>query len=117
MDWLTGRGSDPERRPEANPAAADAESLGEEVVPLVNQASGASWYEEYTKPVDVAVVRLCRLRRAGAGQSGDAEGGDEAVRRALEDADPEALVWLASRVISYMDEQGYPETMRPWLGG
>ena len=64
MDWLTGRGSDPEKRPEANPAAADAESLGEEVVPLVNQASGASWYEEYTKPVDVAVVRLCRLRRA-----------------------------------------------------
>ena len=117
MDWLTGGGSDAEKRSEANPAAADAETLAEEVVPLVNEAGGASWYEDYTNTVDVAIVKLCRLRRAGAGQAGDAEGGDAAVRRALEQADPEALVWLASRVISYMDEQGYPETMRPWLGG
>ena len=57
------------------------------------------------------------MRIAGAGRAGDAEGGDQAVRQALERTDPEALVWLASRVISYMDEQGYPETMRPWLGG
>jgi len=115
VDWLTGRGG-AEQRPEANPADADTACLAEHVVPLVNQANGATWYEEYTNPVDVAVVQLCRLRRAGAGRSGDAEGGDEAVRQVLEQADPEALVWLASRVISYMDEQGYPETMRPWLG-
>src|ERR671936_472962 len=69
VDWLTGRG-DVERRPEANPADADTARLADEVVPLVNEANGATWYEEYTNPVDIAVVQLCRLRRAGAGRAG-----------------------------------------------
>jgi hypothetical protein len=97
-------------------AGADTDRLHDEVVPLVNDASGSSWYREYANAVDIAVVQLCRLRRAGAGEARDAEGGDDAVRRALEQAEPEAVVWLASRVISYMDEQGYPETMQRWLG-
>jgi len=28
---------------------------------------------------------------------------------------PAAIVWLASRAISYMDENGYPESLEPWL--
>jgi hypothetical protein len=114
VDSLIGRDGG-ERRPEANPAEGEAQRRAAYVVPLVNEANGQTWYREYTNAVDVAVVQLCRLRRAGAGRSAGAEGGDEAVRRALEEADPEAVIWLASRVISYMDEQGYPETMAPWL--
>jgi hypothetical protein len=115
MDWVTGRGRGRDQRPEANPAGADKVRLADEVVPLINDATGASWYEQYMNPVDVALVRLCRLRRAGAGQAGDAVGGDEAVRQALGEADPEAVVWLASRVISYLDEQDYPQTLSPWI--
>ena len=35
--------------------------------------------------------------------------GDDAVRLVLAESDPEAVVWLLSRAISYMDEQGFPE--------
>jgi len=34
---------------------------------------------------------------------------------ALAEARPEAVLWLASRAISYMDETGYPEAVRPWF--
>ena len=102
-------------RPEAGPANVDADQLAETAVPAVNAANGASWYSEYTNDADRAVVLLCRLRRARAGIGHDAAAGDEAVRQALYRADPEAVVWLASRTISYLDEQGYPETMAPWL--
>jgi hypothetical protein len=98
-----------------NPARADAARLLGEVVPLVNQAQGATWYSHYRNDADIAVVELCRLRRAGAGSDMSGEAGDEAVRSALQEAEPEAVVWLASRLISYMDEQGYPETLAPWL--
>jgi hypothetical protein len=103
------RGSD------AGPADVDAERLAQEAVPAINEANGQSWYEHYANPADRAVVTLCRLRRAAAARRGDATAGDEAVRHALEEAEPEAVVWLASRAISYMDEQGYPETLAPWL--
>ena len=33
----------------------------------------------------------------------------------LEQASPEAVLWLASRAISYMDETGYPEAVEPWF--
>ena len=100
---------------EAGPADVDAEQLAGEAVPAINDALGQSWYEQFANPVDRAVVTLCRLRRAEAGRRGASHAGDEAVRVALERADPEAVVWLASRVVSYMDEQGYPETLDPWL--
>jgi hypothetical protein len=116
VDWLTRGASDPRRHREVNPAQEDAGRLAAEVVPLINEAKGESWYGEYANPVDVAVVRLCRLRRAGAGGGASSEAGDDVVRGALSSADPEALVWLASRLVSYMDEQDYPGTMRPWLG-
>jgi hypothetical protein len=37
------------------------------------------------------------------------------VRRVLEQASPESVLWLASRGISYMDESGYPEAVEPWF--
>jgi hypothetical protein len=41
--------------------------------------------------------------------------GDEAVRIALGEASTPALVWLASRAISYLDESGFPEAVEPWF--
>ena len=38
-----------------------------------------------------------------------------AVRAALAEASPEAVIWLASRAISYMDENGFPEAAEPWM--
>jgi hypothetical protein len=112
MDNFVGR-----KQPrDANPARFDAQRLADEVVPLVNQAQGVTWYTHYDNAADVAVVGLCRLRRAASGSDYTPVAGDEAVRAALERSEPEAVVWLASRLVSYMDEQGYPETLEPWLG-
>jgi hypothetical protein len=93
-----------------NPAADDAARLAAAVVPLVERAHGAGWYE-IGNDADAALVALCRLRRAGAGKGGSIESGDEAVRQALSQADPEAVIWLASRAISYADENGYPDSV------
>ena len=87
----------------------------DEATGFVERAAGASWYEDHVNRVDLAVVRLCRLRRAEASERRSAEGGDEAVRRALEQAEPQAVIWLTSRIISYMDEHGFPETVAEWL--
>jgi hypothetical protein len=86
----------------------DVDDLADRVVPLLDVATGATWYEE-GNPVDDAVVTLCRLRRAAAGGRGITEAGDAAVRDALGRAAPGAVVWALSRAISYMDEHGYPE--------
>jgi hypothetical protein len=96
-------------------AADDAQELFGRAPELVAGASGASWYTEPGNRVDAAVVALCLLRRAASGDRASIEGGDAAVREALADADPEALVWLVSRLISYMDEQGFPELIEPWV--
>ena len=37
------------------------------------------------------------------------------MRLILGQASTPALVWLASRAISYMDESGYPEAVEPWF--
>jgi hypothetical protein len=100
---------------ERNPAAGDALELADEAVPLVERAAGVSWYDDERNDADRAAAVLCLLRRAGAGLAVSSEGGDEAVRNALRQADPEAVVWLASRAVSYMDESGFPELIRPWL--
>ena len=93
-------------------AADDAAALEAEIVALVNAALDASWYREHGNDGDVATAALCRLRRAAAGANRAAEGGDAAVRRALAQAEPEAVLWIASRAISYMDEQGFPDFVR-----
>ncbi len=100
---------DERRERDVDYASADAGRLADEAVRLVNEARGESWYLQQGNAIDLAVARLCLLRRARAGVARDSTGGDEAVRNALEQADPEAVVWLASRTISYMDEQGFPE--------
>ena len=37
------------------------------------------------------------------------------MRAALAEANPEAVVWLASRAISYMDETGFPDAVELWF--
>jgi hypothetical protein len=96
-------------------AAEDSGRLSEEASELLERAVGVEWYRQHGTDVDRATAVLCRLRRAKAGERGGPEAGDEAVRAALSDATPSAVVWLASRAISYMDETGFPETVEPWF--
>lgn len=96
-------------------AAEDAGRLLEEAVPLLDRAVGIEWYERHGTDVDRAALMLCRLRRARAGEKGGPHHGDEAVRTVLSQASPSALMWIASRAISYMDESGFPEAVWPWF--
>jgi hypothetical protein len=92
-------------------AGEDADQLAHDVGPLLEKAQGTGWYDSAASDVDLVALLLCRLRRARAGLGGAMEHGDAAVRAVLGDASPEALVWLTSRTISYMDESGYPESV------
>jgi hypothetical protein len=96
-------------------ATDDAEQLAHDAGPLLEQAVGVGWYDEIGSEVDLATFVLCRLRRAGAGAGGAMEHGDAAVRAALKQASPDALAWITSRAISYMDESGYPESVETWF--
>lgn len=87
----------------------DAAKLEESLAPLIEQAKDVTWYEEAGSEVDLATARLCLLRRARAGAAANVESGDDAVRLVLLEADKDAVVWLLSRAISYMDEQGFPD--------
>ena len=95
-------------------ATEDAAQLADDVVPLVESAVGVQWYE-FGSEVDRAATTLCRLRRARAGQLGGTEHGDAAVRDALMQSSHEAVVWFASRAVSYMDETGFPESVELWF--
>lgn len=97
-------------------AAEDAQWLTENAVTRVEDALGSSWYEQHGTAADLAALTLCLLRRARAGERGGPQAGDEAVRAVLKEADPRALLWIASRAISYMDENGFPEAVEPWFG-
>ena len=81
-----------------------------EISALVDQGLEADWYELPANDVDRAAYALCQLRRARALDDGPGEA-DEAVRTALAGASAEALVWLTSRAISYMDESWFPEAV------
>ena len=96
-------------------AANDAAMLWDAARPLLEQATDVEWYDLPGSEVDRAAAALCRLRRATAGRHGGPRHGDEAVRVILAAASPEALVWFASRAISYMDENGFPEAVAPWI--
>jgi hypothetical protein len=109
-------GSDDKRRDSRYfVAAEDASRLSEEAAQLLEQALGVEWYREHGTVVDRAAEALCRLRRARAGEKGGPQYGDEAVRAVLAEASGPALVWLASRAISYLDESGFPEAVGPWV--
>jgi hypothetical protein len=96
-------------------AAEDVGRLSERAAAALGRADGVDWYDENGTAIDEAAFALARLRRAQAGLRGGPRFGDEAVRRVLEDAPPEAVLWLASRAVSYMDESGYPEAVEPWF--
>ena len=96
-------------------AADDASRLWSEAGPALEEAVDVQWYEQHGTEVDRAALTLCRLRRAMASQGGMPEVGDGAVREVLANASPEAVLWMASRAISYMDENGFPEAVGPWF--
>jgi hypothetical protein len=108
-------GGPPRPEPDAVAAAEDTAKLLDRAAALVNEGKDLDWYHEGGTAVDRAAFTLCRLRRARAGLRGGPEFGDEAVRAALTKADPEAVVWLASRAVSYMDETGFPEAVELWF--
>jgi hypothetical protein len=96
-------------------ASEDAGHFAARVPALVDRAVGIEWYEHHGTDIDRAALALCRLRRARGGEKGSPQHGDEAVRLALGSVSTAALVWLASRAISYMDESGFPEAVEPWF--
>ena len=96
-------------------AAEDAGAHADEAVELLARAVGVEWYRQHGTEVDHAALELCLLRRARAGEKGGPQAGDDAVRAVLAQAQPEAVLWLASRAISYMDETGFPEAVGPWF--
>lgn len=96
-------------------ASEDAARLASDTSAALERAIGVQWYHDAGSDVDRAALELCRLRRVGASIGGAIESGDEAVRQVLEQASPEALTWIASRAISYMDESGFPDAVAPWF--
>jgi hypothetical protein len=108
-------GDEKRRRTGSIVATEDASRLRADAGSLLEGALGVEWYMQGGNDADRAALNLCRLRRATAGQGGGPRHGDEAVRKVLAEASAPALVWLASRAISYMDENGYPEAVAPWF--
>ena len=83
--------------------------------PLVERAVGVPWYE-IGNDADLAALALCRLRRSRARAcAARPSHGDAACRDALGRVPPEALVWIASRAFSYMDENGFPEALERFV--
>jgi hypothetical protein len=112
---LPDRGVGPRKPADDFVAAEEAGRLSERAAAALARADGVDWYEENGTAIDEAAFALARLRRAQAGLRGGPRHGDEAVRRVLEQASPESVLWLASRAVSYMDESGYPEAVEPWF--
>lgn len=108
-------GGVPRPEPEDFVAAEATDRLASEAAAVLDGVTGVDWYREPGSTVDRAALTLCRLRRARSGLRGGPEHGDEAVRTALAGASPEAVVWLASRAISYLDETGFPEAVELWF--
>jgi hypothetical protein len=96
-------------------ASAEAVRIAGDAPQLLDRAAGVEWYEHAGTDIDRAAYMLCRLRRARAGEKGGPSYGDEAVRAALLQVEPESLVWFTSRAISYMDETGFPESVERWF--
>lgn len=108
--------ADAKGRDSSNFVAAEAAgAYGDKAVELLDRAIGVEWYRRHGTDVDRAALALCRLRRARAGEKGAPQAGDDAVRAVLAGARPEAVLWLASRAISYMDESGFPEATEAWF--
>jgi hypothetical protein len=111
---IPGR-DEPKKVPGYFVAAEDAGRFAEEATSSIEGANGVEWYKYAGNKADRAAFHLCRLRRARSGERGGPQYGDEAVRLALRKASPDALIWIASRAISYMDENGFPEAVEAWF--
>lgn len=114
---IPGSEKGPRRPADDFVAAEDAGRMAERAAAALGRAGGIDWYDESGTAVDEAALALALLRRAQAGLRGGPRYGDEAVRRVLEQADPQVVLWLASRAISYMDESGFPEAVEAWFPG
>ena len=68
----------------------DAVQLEESLATVIGDAQGVTWYEP-GREADLAVARLCLLRRARAGVGASPEAGDDAVRLVLAESDPESV--------------------------
>ena len=110
-----GRFDERPRKTDDFVAAEDAGRLAQRAADALARVEGVDWYTENGTAVDEAALALTRLRRAQSGLQGGPAHGDAAVRRALGTAPPGAVVWLASRAISYMDESGFPEAVEAWF--
>ena len=108
-------GGEPRPEPDAAAAAEDAAGSPTRRRQRSTAAPASTGTRSPGTAVDRAALTLCRLRRARAGLRGTPEHGDEAVRAALDGGDPEAVVWLASRAISYLDETGFPDAVELWF--
>jgi hypothetical protein len=106
-----------ERRSDARffVAAEDAGRLELEAPQLIERALGVQWYDVIGNDADAAALALCRLRRSRAGARGGPEYGDAAVREVLTVVSPDALAWITSRAISYLDENGFPEAVERFI--
>jgi hypothetical protein len=103
-------------RPVNDPLAVeDASQLAAQAGPLLERATSVQWYDVPGNDADRAALALCRLRRAVAGAGGGSEHGDAAIRAVLAQASPDALVWFASRAVSYLDENGFPDAVALWF--
>ena len=96
-------------------AAEDAGRLELGAPQLIDRALGVQWYDTIGTEADAAALALCRLRRSRAGMRGGPEHGDAAVRNVLAQASPEAVAWIASRAISYLDENGFAEAVERFV--
>ena len=88
---LPDRGHAPRKPADDFVAAEEAGRLSERAAAALARADGVDWYEENGTAIDEAAFALAGSRRAQAGLSGGPQHGDEAVRRVLEQASPEAV--------------------------
>ena len=104
----------PARAPAGITAAEDARRHAGGAVAEIEQAAGEDWYEP-GGAADRAALTLCRLRRARAGELGGMGHGDEAVRDALRQANPDARRLACEPGDLVLDESGFPEAVEPWF--
>ena len=86
----------------------DFSELVEAAPSLLDVATGATWYGTTAPSTRRSSPSVASAVRQPA-DAGGPEAGDAAVRNALGDASPGAVLWALSRAVSYMDEQGFPE--------
>ena len=109
-------GADQKGRDSSNfVAAEDAGSWPTTPSALLERAVGVEWYDS-TEPTSTArrSPSVDCDARAPASEAAPRPATRPSARSSAT-ASPAALLWLASRAISYMDESGFPEAVEPWF--